>query len=85
MKLYLVNFNYDFNETAALFSTRAEMVAAVADSFEVETEERDTPGFWAEVHRNYDNGHWKGLNCLEIDTLKMTVRPAYEPGKVAAG
>lgn len=77
-KIYLVTYNYDYEETAYAFRTRAEAVADIAETFECESKP-DTPEFWQEVNDNYASGDWKGLQFLTLDPATLKIQSVEGP------
>lgn len=71
--IYLITYNYDYEESVHAFPTREAAVDDIARTFECE-EKPDTPAFWEEVMRNYSAGNWKGFQFVTLDpaTLKVT-------------
>jgi hypothetical protein len=77
--IYLVTYNFDYEESARAFRTRAEAVADIADTFECESEP-DTPAFWQEVMDTYGAGNWKGFQFLTLDPATMAIKEARTDG-----
>ena len=80
--LYLVTFNYDYNESAAVFRTRAEAVRAIADAFGLDGDDEgnpypdqmlDTAEFWQDIMDLYENDDWKGFMVYKLDAETLEI------------
>lgn len=73
--IFVVTYNFDFEESAYAFPDRAKAVAHVAETFECESTQ-DSPAFWREVFDNYGAGNWKGFAFYTLDPKTLAMKEA---------
>jgi len=64
--IFIVSYNYDWDESIVAFFTRDEAIADIAETFGC-FEKPDTTKFWEEVMSIYEVGKWKGFQFYKLD------------------
>lgn len=73
--IWIVTYNYDWNESTEAHATRDKAIKSIAENFECQAEP-DTPAFWQEVMDNYEAGKWKGFQFITLNTETLAIDAA---------
>lgn len=77
-EIYVIAYSHDWNEGHVVKRTRKSAIEFLDEELEVTTDldedeemELDSSSWWRAANEAYENGKWKSLQLIRIDTVSL--------------